>query len=116
MEFEKARKFYVRHKNRLATYFKKTETEYINKGQKNHERLALVMAAKEAVFKALDAPAVTPMEVFNNIEIIPLKNKQFKFRLARVWQRAIKNSSGVTLKFYQKKNFVVAMCSMEFLR
>lgn len=116
VELKKARKFYDRHKERLATYFSGQEIAYVNKGQKKYQRLALVMAAKEAVFKALNAPALTPMEVFNNIEIIPLKNKTFTFRLATPWRRIIKNNSGVKLKFYKKKHFVIAICYLEFSR
>lgn len=52
IELTKARAFYRRHKRRLGGLLSAGEIAYVRTGTRPHVRLAELLAAKEAVFKA----------------------------------------------------------------
>ena len=60
VEIKKAKKFYQTHRHHLVSFFSKTEVSSIRRSKKPYERLALLLAAKEAVFKSLDLPWMGP--------------------------------------------------------
>ena len=97
VEYKKARAFYARHRRRLGTYFKKAEVSFIEESLKPHEALALVLAAKEAVFKSLDRMWMGP-EGFRRIAVVSRKNKKLSFL------------SKPALSFRKTRNYVVAEC------
>ncbi|MEI8344703.1 MAG: 4'-phosphopantetheinyl transferase superfamily protein [Candidatus Omnitrophota bacterium] len=56
VEFERAGEFYRSNKNCLGDFLSRSEKRFVDGSSRPHEALALLLAAKEAVFKALDLP------------------------------------------------------------
>ncbi|PIU40431.1 MAG: hypothetical protein COT00_01705 [Candidatus Omnitrophica bacterium CG07_land_8_20_14_0_80_50_8] len=52
IEIKKARRFYRSHKDRLNSFFSPREITFIHKNKNPHENLAVLLASKEALFKA----------------------------------------------------------------
>lgn len=82
VEYKKAKTFYTEHKNRLAGYFDSAEISFIQKNRKPHEALALLLAAKEAVFKSSDLPWMGP-DGFRKIRILSQKKYKLSFLKTR---------------------------------
>ena len=80
VELETAKSLYRSHRRRLKTLFSREEISYIQKDKKPHERLAILLAAKEAVFKAL-SPAWMGVSGFQDIQIFPQSNHRLVVRL-----------------------------------
>ena len=80
VEFKKAGRLYRSHKNRLGSFLSTPEISYVKKSARPEESLALLLAAKEAVFKSLPLSWMGPAG-FGKIQILPKKNKKFSFRL-----------------------------------
>lgn len=75
VEIKKAKLFFERHRANLRSLFSKREIRYIKTNKKPYEKLALLLAAREAVFKALLKKARTPsLSAFYDIRIIPNKS------------------------------------------
>ena len=95
VEYKKAKIFYTEHRNRLKNYFDKSELSFIQKSLKPYEALALLLAAKEAVFKSGDLAWMGP-EGFRKIRIISRKNQRLSFH--------------PSLSFLKSKDYVIAEC------
>ena len=94
IELQKAKNFYRTHKDGLNSFFNDKEILYIRSSKRPHEALAALLAAKEAVFKALPALG-TGIAAFRNIEISHEKGNQFSF-------------PGLKLQVFKEKKYVVA--------
>jgi phosphopantetheine--protein transferase-like protein len=103
VEIEKARGFYERHKNRLASFFSSKEIRYIRRG-KTAERLAILLAAKEAAFKATPGSRWMGPEGFHGIRISPERGKKLSFR-------ATGASARLTLKASVHPHYVTVTCA-----
>lgn len=93
IEFQKARQFYRRHKDSLNSFFNADEINYIQKSGKPAEALAVLLASKEAVFKALPNKNAG-IAAFRNIAIKPGKKDRVSY-------------PGLELKVMKDKKFVV---------
>jgi phosphopantetheine--protein transferase-like protein len=103
VEIEKARGFYARHKNRLFAFFSPGEIRYIRRG-KTAERLAILLAAKEAAFKAAPGSAWMGPEGFRGIRISPERGKKLSFRVAGA-------SARLTLEASVHSHYVTVTCA-----
>ena len=81
IELNKAKKIYRSHKQRLDSLFSDKELSYIQKSRKPHEAFGVLLAAKEAAFKALSPPG-TGIASFKNIEIYPECKDRIQCRVA----------------------------------
>ena len=95
VEYKKAKKFYGAHRLSLGDYFGKSEVSFIQGSAKPHEALALLFAAKEAVFKSSDLAWMGP-QGFRKTRVLTQKSRQFSFLRS--------------LSFFKGKNYVVAEC------
>ncbi len=102
IELKKAKGFYLAHKDHLDSYFSPEEIAYIQQCRKPHENCAVLLAAKEAAFKALSRLG-TGLVVFRNIEIILQRQDQFLLKL----NGSIKRSDLKFSVFKNQKNLVV---------
>ena len=98
IEIKKARRFYRAHEDRLGSLFSKKELRTIRRSKKPYERMAVLLAAKEAVFKALRAPWMGPAG-FREIRLVPVSRRRPQFKGVRF-----------RLAFENTKNYVIARC------
>ena len=105
IELNKAKFFYRSHKQRLNSLFSGKELSYIRKSKKPYESLGVLLAAKEAAFKALP-PSETGIADFRNIEILTNSKDGFQCRLA-------KDKRETKLKFsvFKNQKVVVVRCA-----
>ena len=105
IEIKKAKRLYEFHKDRLGSFFSPREITYIERSRKPHENFAVLLALKEAVFKA-ELRFGTGLAVFRNIEMIPRNKKKFSMRLNEKPKK-------VNYKFFilRNKKYVVAQCA-----
>ncbi len=115
VEYKKAKTFYTEHRGRLPDYFDKSEVSLIRKARRPYESLAMLLAAKEAVFKSSDLPWMGP-EGFRKIRIVRRKNAELSFRLKGDFKRGFPDGSVSSLFILKKKNYVVAGCRTSHLR
>lgn len=108
VEIRKARVFYETHKDHLRAFFTAGEIQKIRQSKKPHEKLAVYLAAKEAVFKALRARRAGFLG-FRNIGVVE-KRKKLSFRLGENLGRAVYPSS-YNLSILKKKEYVVVRCA-----
>ena len=107
VEIKKAKSFYILHKNRLATFFSGEEISYIEKNKKPYEALAVLLAAKEATFKALPKRSWMGVSGFKQIVVTPGVNpRALRCRL----KGEPKAGNKLKLSFTKNKKFVVARC------
>ena len=107
LELKKAAVFYTRHRDRLGTLLNPNELDYVKTSAKPQEAFALLLSAKEAVFKAL-GESFMGISGFLDIQLFP--QKEFSFQLKG---RLKKNSlAGPSLKvsFKKTRHHVVATC------
>jgi len=109
IELKKAASFYKIHQDRLDSFFVKKEADFIRQSPKPHESLAMILAAKEAVFKAFSLPWMG-LTGFKNIEIIPHSDKEFFFRLHGRLRKFSSKKIFSGISFLKRKNYVVATC------
>lgn len=108
VEIQKAKDFYRAHRDRLKDWLAPEEISYIRESRKPYESLAVLLAAKEAVFKALSRPWMGPFG-FGDIQIVPGKNKvSCRFRGPF---EPFDGKKRFTLSFYKDKRYVVALCA-----
>ena len=110
VEYKKARAFYSRHKNRLTSYFAKAEISMIENGDKPHETLAMILAAKEAVFKSSNAPWMGT-HGFREILIVAYGDRRLSFRLRGNFKRSFTRRRQPELTFLKCRDYVIAKCS-----
>ncbi len=100
LEWKKARAFYRTHRKKLSTFLCPAETLYVESSRKPYESLAMLLSAKEAVFKSL---GVSWMGIsgFKHIRIRPGK-KNFSFRL--------RGKKSMQISFAKSRCHVIACC------
>ena len=113
LELKKASAFYSRHRARLSTLFHPGELAFVTASAKPSEAFAFVFAAKEAVFKALDAPYLG-IEGFRDIHLFPKKN--FSFRLSGRLKKKLSFSSALKISFRKTKRHLIATCHPAFVK
>ena len=98
IEIKKARRFYKTHKNRLDSFFSPQEIAFIRAGERPHENLAILLASKEAVFKAVPSLG-TGLAAFRNIEMIfhkgTPKKADLKFSILKNKQYVVVQCAGI---------------------
>ncbi len=99
VEWKKAKVFYETHRERLGSFFPAPERRFIEKERKPYEALAMIFAAKEAVFKALGSPWMGP-EGFRRIRIIPRRSGSYK----------VANHPELEVTLKKNRRYVVACC------
>ncbi len=110
VEYKRARAFYSRHKNRLTSFFGRAEISMIEKGPKPHETLAMLLAAKEAVFKSSGAPWMGT-HGFREILIVAYGDRRLSFRLRGNFKRSFTRRRQPQLTFLKGRDYVIAQCS-----
>ncbi len=105
IEIKKAKRLYENHKNRLGSFFSLKEISYIKEGLRPYENFAVLVAAKEAVFKAFSNVG-TGLSVFRNIEIIPGAGQRFSFKLKNRTEKAKFNFS-----VFKKRKYIIVQCA-----
>lgn len=108
LEWKKARTFYKVHREKLTSFLCLEELTYVKSSIKPHESLAMILSAKEAVFKALDVPWMG-ISGFECIQILPSK-KRFSFRLKRQFQKKIAWKIPLAISFVKNRFHVIAYC------
>ncbi len=109
VEYKKAKKFYTAHQNRLESFFAPSEVRRIRRASKPYQSLALLLAAKEAVFKSSQLPWMGP-EGFRKIRIISRKNQELSFRLSGNFKRCHFRGASPRLSWIQGPDYVIAQC------
>ena len=105
VELKKAKSFYNTHKHRLNSFFSSKEISYIQKALWPHEALGILLAAKEAVFKALPRTGAG-IAAFRNIEIQPERGGRFSFCSVKTGKR-----SKLEFTVLKNKRYVIVQCA-----
>ncbi len=105
IEIKKAKRLYKTHKNRLNSFFSLQEIAFINKNERPHENLAILLASKEAAFKAMPRFG-TGLAAFRNIEIVPQKENKFFLRL-----KGTSKKTALKFSILRNKKYVVVQCA-----
>ncbi len=105
IEIKKAKIFYQIHKDHLNSFFSDKEVHYIQKSNKRAEALGVLLAAKEAVFKALPRNG-SGMIAFRNVEILPGHHDRFSFRM----EKAGKNGR-LRFAVIKHRKYVIVQCA-----
>ena len=105
IELKRAKSFYCACKNRLGSFFSGTEIGVIQRSKKPYESFAILLAAKEAAFKALPQPGVG-IAAFRNIEILPTLKGQLTLKFKKTRRKG-------SIKFSVLKNtrVVIVQCA-----
>lgn len=93
VEMKRARDFYRAHKTRLPEFFSAPELSYVRASRRPYERVAALLAAKEAAFKA-SGRAWMGISGFRSIRL--------SVKRGRLWWR------GRALGIFSNRDFVVA--------
>jgi phosphopantetheine--protein transferase-like protein len=107
VEFKKAKTFYGSHQTNLRTFFTRGEINQIRRNKNPHKKLAVILAAKEAVFKAISPDG--KWLGFTDITILAGPQRDVRFRLGRRFHPTSRRL-GWKLECIQKKDFVIASC------
>ena len=108
LEWKKAKAFYQMHRDNLGKFLSPTEAVFVQKSRKPHESLAMLLSAKEAVFKALGLSWMG-ISGFRNIQNLPGKT-YFSFRLKGGLKKNISSKNLPVLSFAKSRRHVVATC------
>ncbi len=107
VEIERAKAFYRAHHSRLDAYFSGEEIAFVKRAhRRGHERLAVLVAAKEAAFKALGSPWMGP-EGFRSILVTP----SARARTLECRTNSPLPGRRLTLTYFIKRHFVVVRCA-----
>ena len=101
VELEKAKRFYQSHKKRLHTVLNGEEVSYVRKSKRPYEKLAILLAAKEAVFKALSLPWMG-IAGFQDIQIFPRGSHRLAFQLKGDFVRLKISAENLELSLIKK--------------
>ena len=93
VEMKKAKVLYQNHRDHLDSFFNPQEISQIRKAAKPHEKMAALLAAKEAIFKALPTTSIGLLN-FRDISLSATALKKL----------------GLEVIVVRKKNYVVATC------
>ena len=110
VEIKKAESFYRRHAGKLDSFFNSKEISFMKR--RSCERLAMLLAAKEAVFKWTGLPWMGPAN-FKNVRILPGKRKM-SFRLTGALAVKDPAARSAQLSFFKNKHYVIAQCAGTF--
>ena len=88
VELKRARLFYHRHRHQLESFFTKKEISYIGHRTDAYKKLAELLAAKEAVFKASGKAWMGPQG----------------------FRKKLRKQSGLKINLKINKKYVVAQC------
>lgn len=95
LEFKRVKSFYEAHRDSLDSVLDAAEVAYVrHRGTKPAERLARVLAAKEAVYKALGGQA-RGMAGFLDVRVVSRKSGKISFK-------------GLKIKFHRNGKALVA--------
>jgi phosphopantetheinyl transferase (holo-ACP synthase) len=108
LEWKKAEAFYKEHRGKLASFLCPEEVTYVKSSRKPHESLAMILSAKEAVFKTLDLPWMG-ISGFESIQILPSK-KWYSFRLKKPLQKKITREIPLAISFIKNRSHIIAYC------
>jgi phosphopantetheine--protein transferase-like protein len=107
VELERAKAFYRAHRSRLDAYFSETEIAFVKRARRRgHERLAVLLAAKEAAFKASGQPWMGP-EGFRSILVTPSP----RTRTLACRMNSPLPVRRLSLTYFIRRHFVVARCA-----
>ena len=129
LEWKKAKAFYKTHHKNLKGFLSSAEITYVKAAYKPYQALAMILSAKEAVFKAL---GISWMGVsgFQCIEILPAQkrfflrlkgtfHKQFSKKtplemtgLAASPTRRNQDDCGLEIFFTKSRSYVIAHCCL----
>ncbi len=82
VELKKAKAFYESHKDNLKSFLTGEEIAYIRKNKDPHVHLAVLLAAKEAVFKSMGG-AESGLASFSDICAIPETDPRLSFEVKK---------------------------------
>ena len=108
LEWKKAKAFYRAHHENLSRFLNPTETVFVQTSRKPHESLAMLLSAKEAVFKALGVSWMG-LSGFRSIQILPGKNN-FSFRLKGALKKKLSAKNPAVLSFTNNRHHIIATC------
>lgn len=109
IEFKKAERFYKTHRYGLSKFLSRGEISRVRQDREPHKSLAEILAAKEAVFKALRLPWMG-RSGFRDIRIVPRKDGGFSFKLAGSLKKASPKRTGVRIQSLRNARYVVVKC------
>ena len=112
LELKKVDAFYVRHRDKLASLLNPNELAYVKTSARPKDALALLLSAKEAVFKAL-GESFMGIAGFRDIRLFPQKN--FSFQLKGHLKKSSVDVSRLKITFKKMRHHVVATCHHESL-
>ncbi len=101
IEWKKAKAFYQMHHEKLSLFLHAAEMRFVEKERRPYEALAMIFAAKEAVFKALGGSWMGP-EGFRRIKIRPISFKTFSSHCPE--------GRKLQITFQKSRHHVVACC------
>ena len=105
IEIKKAKQIYKDHKDRLSSFFSLKEITYIEKSQRPYENFAVLLASKEAVFKAISRFG-TGLTAFRSVEMIPQKENKFSLKLKETSRK-----TDFKFSILRNKKYVVVRCA-----
>jgi len=108
VEIARAKSFYRANASCLKRFFAKSEISFITQKPVYYQRLAMLLAAKEAVFKSLGAAWMGPSG-FKNIRMVAHAGENFSFRLSTNFTKKRSRSFFVNMFFSRDKKYVVAI-------
>ena len=107
LEWKKVSAFYGRHRDKLGTLLNPNELAYVKTSAEPQEAFALLLSAKEAVFKALGEPFMG-ISGFRDIQLFP--RKEFSFRLKGRLKKNPLARPSLKVSFKKTRHHVVATC------
>lgn len=111
VEFEKAEFFYQTHQHDLSRIFNPKEVLFIRNHRKPSIAVAMILGAKEALYKAGCSRQPGLLE-FNTLQTIP-GTKKINYKIKLTNQRKSKACLKPVLSFIRKKRFIVVQCVPE---
>ena len=93
IEIKKAKRFYKSHEDRLDSFFSSREIAYLKESGRPYENLAILLASKEAAFKAVPRLG-TGLAAFRNADGIFRKNG-LKFSILRHNKYVVVQCAGI---------------------
>lgn len=107
LEWKKAGAFYEAHREKLSRFLFPTEASFVLASKRPHESFAMILSAKEAVFKALGVSWMG-LSGFRSIQILP-EDGRFFFRLKGELKKSLPQVP-LEISFTQSRRHVVATC------
>jgi len=102
VEIAKAKSFYKAHAGCLNRYFSEEEISFIAENPESCRKLAMLLAAKEAVFKSLDSVSWMGTSGFKDIRMVAHDDKNLLFSVPGKFGKK-------KVSFLKNKRYVVAV-------